>query len=326
TSVAKDLSTSVENCGDEFISSIEYGAMLNVTMKMEFRNELDKKDIGGKLKVDVLAGTVNVEGELDYLSQAVKKSVKITVEATQQGGTPLEILKIIPDNLVTCSLDNPSVCFNIFTTAVNYAKTDLAKQFKGLDTYNVIKYTTQKYTDSGISALKPPAGYPTVDALVEDARANLDKLFQEALLDRSRARKMISSYREWLAEDVYNKLVEISDKANSNANKLSNAAVYCYDNPYQGCVDREEAVLKQLQAYDRSLLAVKVGPVVAIERCELARKAAVEAGAVSEKWSQGYKKQGLAPVFFDNGKPADGVKTWGPCEEAIAYYGDHFKN
>lgn len=323
---AKNLATSMEKCGDEYVSSIEYGAMLNVTMKMEFRNEQDKKDIGGKLNVDVLQGIVKVDGNLDYLSQEVKKSVKITVETTQQGGNPLEILKIIPDNLISCSLDNPSVCFNVFSSAIKYAKNDLPQQFTGLDSYNVIKYTTQKYSESGVDALTPPAGYPTVNVLVEEARANLDHLFQDALLDRARARKLISTYREWLTDDLNDKLVKLEDMANKNANRLSSAAVFCYDNPYSGCLEREEAVKKQLSAYDKSLLSIKVAPVAAIGRCELARQAAVSAGVVSEKWSQAYKKLGKAPVFFDNARPDQGVEVWGPCEEAVAYYGDYFKN
>lgn len=325
-SVAKDLNTSMEKCGDEFVSSIEYGATLNVTMKMEFRNEQDKRDIGGKLKVDVLQGTVNVDGNLDYLSQEVKKSVKITVEATQQGGRPLEILKIIPDNLVSCSLDNPSVCFNVFSQAIKYAKGDLPQQFTSLDSYNVIKYTTQKYAESGVDKLTPSAGYPTVNVLVEEARENLDHLFQDALVDRARARKLISSYSEWLTDDLNQKLVDLEAKANSNANRLSSAAVFCYDNPYNGCLEREADVKKQLSSYDKSLLSIKVPPIAAIERCENARLAAVRAGVVSERWSQAYRKQGKAPVFFNNANPEEGINVWGPCEEAVSYYGDYFKN
>ena len=100
--VAKQSAFALDRCGDEFITSIEYGAMLNVTLKMEFRNEQDKRDIGGNLKVDVTAGVVQVDGSLDYLDQTVKKSVKISVEAQQQGGDPLQLLQIIPDNLVSC--------------------------------------------------------------------------------------------------------------------------------------------------------------------------------------------------------------------------------
>ncbi len=323
--VAKQPAFALNRCGDEFITSIEYGAMLNVTLKMEFRNEQDKRDIGGNLTVDVTGGIVKVDGKLDYLDQTVKKSVKITVEAQQHGGDPLRLLQVIPDNLVTCSLDNPSLCFSVFASAIQYAKNDLAGQFTSLDSYNVVKYTTQKYAESGIYTLQPPGGYPTVDALVEDARQNLDRVFQQALMDRSRARKLINSYREWLSDELYQKIMDLEAKANRNTSRLSNASVYCFDNPYAGCLEQAENTFKVLEAYDASLLSIKTVPLVAYQRCELARQAAVAAQVVTENWSMGYRRKGFAPVFFDNSKPDLGVEVWGPCEEALAYYGDYFK-
>ncbi|WP_141734140.1 internalin [Oligoflexus tunisiensis] len=323
--VAKTPAFALDRCGDEFITSIEYGAMLNVTLKMEFRNEQDKRDIGGNLTVDVTAGVVRVDGKLDYLDQTVKKSVKITVEAQQHGGDPLQLLQIIPDNLVTCSLDNPSLCFSVFAEAIKYAKNDLAGQFTSLDSYNVVKYTTEKYTESGIYNLQPPGGYPTIGVLVEDARQTLDRRFQQALMDRSRARKLINSYREWLSEELYEQIMDLEAKANRNTTRLSNASVYCYDNPYNGCLEQAENTLKLLETYDPKLLSIQTIPLVAYHRCELARKAAVAAQVVSESWSLGYRRKGYAPVFFDNSKPELGVEVWGPCEEALAYYGDYFK-
>ncbi|MDQ3233252.1 MAG: hypothetical protein M3Q07_15655, partial [Pseudobdellovibrionaceae bacterium] len=275
--------------------------------------------------VDVTGGIVKVDGKLDYLDQTVKKSVKITVEAQQHGGDPLRLLQVIPDNLVTCSLDNPSLCFSVFASAIQYAKNDLAGQFTSLDSYNVVKYTTQKYAESGIYTLQPPGGYPTVDALVEDARQNLDRVFQQALMDRSRARKLINSYREWLSDELYQKIMDLEAKANRNTSRLSNASVYCFDNPYAGCLEQAENTFKVLEAYDASLLSIKTVPLVAYQRCELARQAAVAAQVVTENWSMGYRRKGFAPVFFDNSKPDLGVEVWGPCEEALAYYGDYFK-
>ncbi len=323
--VAKNPAFALNRCGDEFITSIEYGAMLNVTLKMEFRNELDKRDIGGNLTVDATAGVVKIDGKLDYLDQTVKKSVKITVEAQQHGGDPLQLLQIIPDNLVTCSLDNPTLCFSVFAAAIKYAKNDLAGQFTSLDSYNVVKYTTQKYAESGIYNLQPPEGYPTVNVLVEDARQSLDRNFQQALMDRSRARKLINSYREWLSEELYQKIMDLEAKANRNTTRLSNASVYCYDNPYAGCLEQADTTMKLLETYDASLLSIKTVPLVAYQRCELARQAAVAAQVVSESWSMGYRRKGYAPVFFDNSKPELGVEAWGPCEEALAYYGEYFK-
>ena len=158
--------------------------------------------------------------------------------------------------------------------------------------------------------MQPPSGYPTVDALVEDARLNLDRAFQQALLDRSRARKLINSYREWLTDDLYQKITDLEAKANRNTTRLSNASVYCYDHPYSGCLDQAENTTKLLETYDASLLSIKTTPLLAYQRCELARQAAVTAQVVTESSSMGYRRKGFAPVFFDNSKPSIGVEVW----------------
>lgn len=112
----------LELAGDEFVTSIEYGARMLVNMKIDFLNESSKSDIGGHLKVDLAGGVASVDGRLNFISEDEKNSVRITVRAMQSGGDPIRLLGILPDNIVTCTLNNPEPCFNLFAEAIDYAK------------------------------------------------------------------------------------------------------------------------------------------------------------------------------------------------------------
>lgn len=313
-------------CGDEVVTAIEYGASLNVNLRMEFRNEQDKREIGGKIKVSVGKGIdiISVEGDLDYLNQEVKKSVKITVQATQRGGDPLQLLSIIPSNLIACTLDDPTPCFQVFTEAVSYARERLADQFVDLDSYNVIKYHTESYDESAMFKLVPSSGYPSVDILVEHARRQLDEKFQDALLDHSRASKLRSSYREWLSEEQYQAILGIERGARLNAQLYSQAAIFCYDNPYDGCLETIQRIQSELFEYDRAHLSIEAESVANVFRCEYTRHLAVELGEVSARFAIGYRQRSWAPIFYDSARPEIGVKAWGDCYEALKTYGDHF--
>jgi hypothetical protein len=316
----------LNKCGNEFVTAIEYGASLNVNLRMEYRNAKDKREIGGKIKVGVgqAIDIVKVEGDLDYLDEEVKKSVKITVQAIQRGGDPIQLLKVVPNNLITCSLEDPSPCFQVFSDAVKYAKEDLINQFEGPESYNVIRYYTERYDESAVEQLTPDSGYPTVDVLVEQARIELDDKFQQALLDQERAAKLSSAYREWLSDEDYEIIKSIEQAAKSNSRLYSNAAVFCYNNPYDGCMERVDNIENQVESYDRQKLSLKAASVNRYFKCEYARLTAIEVGDVSPRFALGYRKRGWAPVFYDNANPEKGVELWTPCEEALESYGEYF--
>ena len=152
----------MELAGDEFVTSIEYGAQLFVNMHVEYLNSQDKREIGGYLGVDIAGGIVNVQGELDFLDDQSKESVKITVRAIQKGGEPTRLLTIIPNNIVTCSLSYPQPCFDLFSQAIQYAKNDFRYQFNQLSDYNVVSYKTTRYDRSTADVKRLAPAYQTI--------------------------------------------------------------------------------------------------------------------------------------------------------------------
>ena len=261
TQVAADLAgqypgDKFNRVGDEFVSAIEYGSQVMVNLKFQYKNKADKVKWGGQLDVDWV-GKVRVGGKLESVDNATKKDIKITVSATQFGGTPNELLKIIPNQLVNCTMENPAPCFAIFANTIAYIKTQYVTQFTKLDRYNVARVYTEPYRRSGpnLQALVPDGPYPSRSLLTKLAVKNMSEAWIQALMDNRRADNLLSYYASELAPDQRNALQDIRDNALFNSFILADSVGYCDDNPIGPfCRERELATKTRLSDYDRSWL------------------------------------------------------------------------
>ena len=261
TQVAADLAgqypgDKFNRVGDEFVSAIEYGSQVMVNLKFQYKNKADKVKWGGQLDVDWV-GKVRVGGKLESVDNATKKDIKITVSATQFGGTPNELLKIIPNQLVNCTMENPAPCFAIFANTIDYIKTQYVTQFTKLDRYNVARVYTEPYRRSGpnLQPLVPDGPYPSRSLLTKLAVKNMSEAWIQALMDNRRADNLLSYYASELAPDQRNALQDIRDNALFNSFILADSVGYCDDNPIGPfCRDRELATKTRLSDYDRSWL------------------------------------------------------------------------
>ena len=261
TQVASDLANQYpgdkfNRIGDQFVSAIEYGSQVMVNLKFEYKNKTDKIKWGGQLNVDWV-GSVRVGGKLQSVDNATKKDIKITVSATQFGGTPTELLKVIPDQLVNCTMENPAPCFDIFANTIIYMKTQYVTQFNTLDNYNVARVYTEDYQSSGpnLQGLVPDGAYPTRSLLTKLAVKNMSQDWIQALMDNRRADNLLSYYASELAPEQRHALLDIRDNALFNSFILADSVGYCNDNPIGAyCRDRELATKTRLSDYDRSWL------------------------------------------------------------------------
>lgn len=336
--VGDELATNYQSrladlAGDQFITSIEYGAQLIVNMKVEYLNDKDKSDIGGYLDVDIGSGLVEVNGKLQYLDSEAKSSVKITVRAIQKGGDPLQLLKVIPDNIVTCSLEDPTPCFTLFRDAISYAKNDYKDQFNALSDYNVINYKTTSYGKSSLELKRLDPGSLEVSLETATKTFELEENYQQAIIDAQRAADLLANSYAFMDEAQQTSVKAIETAAYDNAWLYYEAAVYCRDNPFgTSCVDywaeieancaaNNEGCEKQYSSTD---LEIPTQSAKRWEQCDLAREAATNFGTDAEGDSFGYRNMRWAPVFVDNADPAAGVLEWAPCEFALTTYGDSF--
>ncbi|MDK1310434.1 internalin [Pseudoalteromonas ardens] len=320
--------------GDEFVTGIEYGANVLVNLKIDYGSNKDKSDIGGYLDVDLYGGAFNVGGQLNYLQHDIKSSVKITVRAVQQGGDPKQLLSVIPNNIITCSLDNPQPCFDMFYEAVKYAKTGFNSQLTSLSDYNVVRYYTTRYDKSSLPLRSLVPDYQIVRNATKWLISELEDDFKQAILDEQRAASLLTSYYAYLPETQRLAVERIKDLAYDNAWFSFTAAQFCRDNPFgyacenkiqeikNACVQRGKSCPA---SYDITDLQLPTSDAQDWKQCELARQEAVRSGAVSQAHSVLFRNLRWAPTFIDSGAPARGILNWRLCEGALSTYGMAFQ-
>ncbi|WMN61951.1 internalin (plasmid) [Pseudoalteromonas xiamenensis] len=244
------------NVGNEFVSAMEYGSQVMVTLKFQYKNDEDKVKWGGQLGVD-WAGKVSVSGKLQKVDSDVKRNIKVTVSALQLGGDPTQLLSVIPNQLVNCTMENPTPCFDVFKNTIDYVKTNYVKQFNALDDYNVTKVFTSNYKDSGPSlmSLVPEDTYPAKSILTKLAMKNMSDAWVAAILDNRRADNLINYYGSELNNQQRSAIEQIRDNALFNSFILADAVAYCKRNPIGSyCRTREVDTQSRLNQYDKKWL------------------------------------------------------------------------
>ncbi|MCJ8268528.1 MAG: hypothetical protein MJK04_03910, partial [Psychrosphaera sp.] len=321
--------------GDSYISEIEYGAQLLVNMKIEYLSEEHKSEIGGYLGVEYGSGNIgiDVKGELSYVDSELKKSV--TVRAIQKGGDPTQLLNIIPDNIISCSLDNYEPCFTLFQQASDYAKNDFDNQFNSLSDYNVVRYTATPYATSSLNVRRLDSGNQDIRYETTYRTLWLENKFKTAIGQEHRARSVLAKYSNWMSPAQRAQADVVKKAAYSNAWIYNEYALLCRDNPYgTACADNwtnhlascgtaeNLPCIKDIVLSDLNIVADSLTPYL---KCEKAREAAASFGIESNNTSLGFRNMSKAPVFIDATAPAVGVLAWVSCSQALPSYGSAFE-
>ncbi len=321
--------------GDSFVTEIEYGAQLLINLKIEYLSEQHKSDIGGYLGVSYGAGSIgiSVDGKLNYIDEDLKRSVRITVRALQRGGDPKQLLNVIPNNIISCSLDNYSPCFDMFEQVVSYAKNDFGDQFNGLSDYNVVRYKAVPYGVSSADVRRLDTGDQEIRFETTYRTLWLEEQFKKSVTHEHRARSMLATYSSWMARDQREKAESVRKAAYNNAWVYSEYATLCRDNPYgNACSENWSDYLSSchssgvpcIENYSLDDLNIPAESMTQYFRCEGAREASANFGLETNDTSIGYRSLGWAPVFIDPNDPELGVLAWSPCSRALNTFGSAF--
>lgn len=325
---AKDPAKLMENCGDAFVSAVEFGGSLHANLRFDFRNIADKDEIGGKINVKVGpegANIITLDGSLKYLTDKIKNSVVITIRANQFGGDPLELSNIIHTKTVQCTLENANECLTTFEMVMKYAKGSFKTQFKTLDDYNVYKYYATTYEDARLDQLMPPQGYPKIDILTEMLRRDIEALYQKNLMLLKKANTILEMYANWLSAEQKQRVEKFKEDTFHNTWIYAEVSKFCYDSPYlKACEKDKEEKFAYLREVDPKVLEIKTVKNL-FYKCENARKAVLKAGLVSETYANMKRGLGHAPGF-DDPSNLETLYGFGPCWDVVPSYGKYFEN
>lgn len=223
-------------CGDEFIAEMQRGASFLATLKLEFLNNEDRRELQGKLRVNVPAGAVEVDGSLSSVNEAKLRRTSLSVLVQQGGGHPERMLGILPDGLMTCSLENRDPCLKTFENLIKYAREDFSQQIRERDLQNVLGYRTKRYEDSQADALVPRAGYTLVNLAVTNKLREVERKLRAAMADELRADNLLASAGFELPAQQRQRLREIAGMAGDNVLTYADISRYCYSDMDEDCL------------------------------------------------------------------------------------------
>ena len=155
-------------CGDEYVSRIESGARLFITVRATFLNLQAKEDFASN--VNLSQGFNSLSVQLKKLKQETREHGSVSIVALQMGGDPRQLASALGQGsgssstfpILNCSLTQTDACQAALKAAVDYAAGDGAKSFRGNvgNSYDPnkpdsgladIAYHTASWTDLGIN-------------------------------------------------------------------------------------------------------------------------------------------------------------------------------
>ena len=129
-------------CGDGYLSSIRYKALLSGNLSLEFATESDKQELSGKLGLGLNElEDFNLDFDASRLTEEERGRVTLIVAAQQAGGEATELLRFIPEGNMTCTLDQSDVCLEAFRMLRDYARTGFVSQLQGIKASQLIPDT-----------------------------------------------------------------------------------------------------------------------------------------------------------------------------------------
>lgn len=246
-------------CGDHFISQVELGAQLLVSMRFDFANKEAKSNFEAEIDLDFVS-LFQVSGAAKVAMEKYKNTVGVTVSALQIGGDVSKLSQIFSDAsgdskpLLRCSLDNVDACIKVMENVVAYASSPSAGSFPSQlqnlqfdDTSPTgaafLRYVSKSYYNAGLHEL-----YATPPALlareIAEARERLLMQYETQARDRRRVQTLLTLRLS--AEDKA-RLERVDALLQDNVRRLTDTARVCYDAP-TNCVATESQL--RLATYD----------------------------------------------------------------------------
>jgi len=249
-----------EIIGDEYVEAVEYGSWLIVSLKFEYLNSQDKKDIGGQIQVD-WAGGVNVDGGGSFSNIDRANTVKVSIYAEQFGGNTGRLDNILASNILSCSLNSPTSCFSTFSAAIDYMRDDYPGQFYDgsnnlkFDEFRPVRFFTTRYDTAG-PILEGYVADP-FDRLTFASRRAFRKahaLWELSQLHERRAIDLENNAYISLSSSDRSAISNIKGLAKDNANALASFITSCLDTNNTSYCANNWPLQNTLKSYDETLL------------------------------------------------------------------------
>ncbi|RZA24178.1 MAG: hypothetical protein EOP10_10645 [Proteobacteria bacterium] len=253
-----------KNCGDEYVSQINYSAKLFVNAKFRFASPQDKLEFKGSANVSLL-GIGELGGQISSLNEKIKSSSTVTITAHQIGGNPEELGKVLDDSIVSCTLAQfETKCLPMLQAVVRYAREDFPRSLANdpIPTsargWAEVLYMTDKYSDTplidgdNLIVLSNEKEKSIIDQEMDAARSETNAEYQRQLVDYQRSVDLLRDFTLDSAQRANITNVQTSTLANRNL--LSKVGETCLKTPLK-CVSALQDYKKAAKLYDSRALS-----------------------------------------------------------------------
>lgn len=238
--------------GTEFIHEVHYGALFIASLKFNFFDEETHRS-NVRLKDTIRTRDFNLQ---DVPSEYLNKII-LTVSAIQLGGDPSQLDKLIPEDGLTCSLEEYTRCLNSYQALKNYLSEKIPNQFQNYEDYAVMGYKTASFESAYIPELmSDQADIQTSDA-TKAIHEELTDEYRKNLADNSRATILQTQFTNLLTPAQQSQIEEIIKITELNMGIIQDIDQSCFAVPYgDACSEYYRSHIDKLQGYDNERLSM----------------------------------------------------------------------
>jgi hypothetical protein len=255
-------------CGDTLISSYNIGALLILSLQIDFYDQESKQTFKSKVGASV--------GDFINASSTISKEMTkyglrgmIKVRGYQLGGDPSQLGKALRISATQCDVNNIAACQETVIGLAEYASKEFPTQFQKDDTGRIwlsplvqLGGYTKDYSLNDLKMAMPPTYViPEVqearNALISAKESNqyyfdhLDSLISHYVSDPYTRATMADSYKD--------QLIALRNTAQKNLTTIQSGvgdggAIECYNHPDK-CVAISKGILSKLKLIDSKMVS-----------------------------------------------------------------------
>ncbi len=233
-------------CGDNFVASYEEGALLAMSLNINFSSNYEKQQFesqaGGSF-----GNIFSASSQIQQIAVRNHLQGSVSLVAYQRGGDPLALTKILSKDssgnyyILTCDMQHMDNCVKTANGLLSYATDNFPTQFSFKDNTGLtpLGLGFAQYKPMSYTGLTPPPSYVT--AQVQADREALATAYSDAQYYVQNLQSLLQGYPVALdnGSDLYQDAQLLYKDQQSNLNVLLNSsdpdqgAMGCYDFPDQ---------------------------------------------------------------------------------------------
>jgi hypothetical protein len=251
-----------QECGDQFVSQMQYGATLFVSFQLVFASLSSKQTYENTIGTSGFAGLSDASTSTQEIITSQKLAGTMNLLAYQGGGNPSDLAQIFANNtngyyITSCSFSSLTQCQQVINGVLNYAVNNFPNQVNITNGEIVgnaapIGYTYLPYTILGLNASST-----VITPEITQARDTLENLYNTLQEQNVFISHILGSWtNKYMTSDVLAYMQATLSNITYNINLLEDqntGAITCFTQP-SNCISIEQSLVALMSDVDESFI------------------------------------------------------------------------